>query len=226
MRLPVVRGFRSRGLACALLLAVAFASGACRTAYYAAWEKLGSEKRDLLRRDVDRVKEQQETTAAQFQDALAQLRALYGSSGSDLEQRYDATKAEYQDCEGAAETLRGRIGDVRRVASDLFEEWKGEIESMQSASLKRSSRAKLESTQDRFRKLDAAMTRSEESLEPVLTQFRDQVLYLKHNLNAQALGRLEVEVRDIDQGVAGLIERMRRSTQEADAFLGTLEGGA
>jgi predicted nucleic acid-binding Zn-ribbon protein len=207
-------------------LALLLAQGGCRTAYYEAWEQLGSEKRDLLRRDVDRMKDQQEETAEQFQDALTKLRALYGSSGSELEQRYDATKSEYEDCEAEASDLRARIADVRSVARDLFAEWEREIDSMESAAFKQDSRAKLAATRKRFETLDASMRRSEDSLDPVLRQFRDQVLYLKHNLNARSLGQLEGEVKRIDQDVNALVERMQKSIREADSFLGTLDGGA
>jgi len=210
------------GLA-ALLVVAAVLAGGCRTAYYAAWEKLGSEKRDLLRSDVADMKEQQQETKEEFEDALEKLRALYGSSGSDLEKRYDALRAEYEDCEGEAADLRRRMEEVRTVARDLFEEWESEIESMENASFQRQSRAKLAATRKRFEGLDTAMRRSEESLDPVLRQLRDHVLFLKHNLNAQSLGQLEGEVGRIDKGVAELVERMQRSIGEADAFLTSLE---
>jgi len=196
---------------------------ACSSIRYAACEKLGLEKRDLLQGDVERMKDQQQETAEQFQDALTKLRTLYGSSGTDLEQRYDATKAEYEDCEKQANELQKRMDSVRTVANDLFDEWQGEIDEMGNAAMKRDSKAKLVATRKRFESLDAAMKRSEQSMKPVLKQFRDQVLYLKHNLNAEALGTLSAEVTDIDKGVAALVERMQQSMQQADTFLQHLE---
>jgi len=192
---------------------------ACSSIRYAACEKLGVEKRDLLTGDVEKMKDQQQETAEQFQDALTKLRTLYGSSGSDLEQRYDATKAEYEDCEQQANALKKRMASVRTVANDLFDEWQDEIDQMGNAGMKRDSKAKLFATRKRFESLDVAMKRSEQSMKPVLKQFRDQVLYLKHNLNAEALGSLSDEVTDIDAGVAALVERMQQSMQQADTFL-------
>ena len=37
------------------------------------------------------------------------------------------------------------------------------------------------------------MKRAEQSMQPVLRTLRDNVLYLKHNLNAQAIGALRGE---------------------------------
>jgi chromosome segregation ATPase len=206
-----------------LLLSLALLFPGCSSARYAAWEKIGWEKRDLLERDVRAVKSAQEDTGEQFRDALDELRALYGSSGSDLERRYDAMRGEYEDCEAQATKLRERIRKVRTVAGDLFSEWEDEIDSMQNASYQQASRRGLAETRRRYAALDAAMRRSEEGLDPVLVQFRDQVLFLKHHLNAQSLGTLEDEVRGIDAGVAGLIERMQASIREADAFLQAFE---
>ena len=205
----------------ATLVAVAFAT-ACSSVYYGAWEQLGREKRDLLRRHVEDVKDEQQATGEQFQDALERLRAVYGSTGSDLERRYDALRGEYEAAESRAETLRSRIRRARTTAEDLFDEWDDEIGTMQDAALKRRSREQWKATQQRWRGLDAAMTRSEKGMEPVLVRLRDQVLAMTHSLNAQALGTLEGEVGAIDRDVDALVADLRRSIAEADAFLSAL----
>jgi len=41
-------------------------------------------------------------------------------------------------------------------------------------------------------------------MDPVLEAFEDQVLFLKHNLNAQAIGALENELGQIRQDVDSL----------------------
>ena len=60
-------------------------------------------------------------------------------------------------------------------------------------------------------------------MEPVLVAFRDQVLYLKHNLNAQAIAALEGSVRSIEGDVASLIDEIRVSIREAESFLAAEE---
>ena len=54
---------------------------------------------------------------------------------------------------------------------------------------------------------------------PVLTAFADQVLFLKHNLNAQALASLQDELIAIETDIAGLIREMEVSIAEANAFI-------
>ena len=60
-------------------------------------------------------------------------------------------------------------------------------------------------------------------MDPVLSAFQDQVLYLKHNLNAQAIVSLQGELVSIETDVAGLIKEMEASIKEADTFINSIE---
>ena len=61
------------------------------------------------------------------------------------------------------------------------------------------------------------------AIEPVLIQMKDYVLYLKHNLNAQAIGSLKEETLQIEEDVSDLINQMNRSIQETEHFIEMLE---
>jgi hypothetical protein len=69
----------------------------------------------------------------------------------------------------------------------------------------------------------AAMKRVEQRIEPVLTPLRDQVLYLKHNLNARALAAIKGELVKVDAQVDQLVKDMNRSISEADKFIESME---
>ena len=49
------------------------------------------------------------------------------------------------------------------------------------------------------------------------------MLYLKHNLNASAVGALEGELKTIQQDVSRLINEMKASVAESDAFIRTMK---
>jgi hypothetical protein len=63
------------------------------------------------------------------------------------------------------------------------------------------------------------MKRAEGKIAPVLLAFRDQVLFLKHNLNARAISSLQRELITVEANVASLIREMDASIVEADAFI-------
>jgi hypothetical protein len=215
---------RITGKVCLLgLVASMFLSAGCRTTYYATMEKFGVHKRDMLKENVEEARDEQKKATEQFKDALTRLRELYNIEGGDLEKTYDRLKADFDRSEKRATAVRERIDKVETVASDLFKEWEKEIAEMESSKLASQSREKLRVTRDKYESLHAAMQRAEGSMEPVLKQFRDQVLYLKHNLNAQAIGALKGETLDIEKEIQQLIKDMNASIQQADSFIQGLE---
>ncbi len=108
------------------------------------------------------------------------------------------------------------------MARDLFREWEREARQYESAALAADSRRKLSETQLRFDQLSRSLHAAESSMDPVLRQFRDQVLYLKHNLNAAAIGSLRGTADSIQANIQRLVEQMNRSIAEADRFIQAL----
>ena len=201
---------------------VSFSLNSCNSVYYSAMEKIGFEKRDLLISAVKKARGEQKETGAEFQDAMTQLKKLSGFHGGNLESGYDKFKAEYDDCEQQAAAVRSRVREVDTVARDLFREWEREARQYESAALAADSRRKLSETQLRFDQLSRSLHAAESSMDPVLRQFRDQVLYLKHNLNAAALGSLRGTADSIQANIQRLVEQMNRSIAEADRFIQAL----
>ena len=190
-----------------------------REQYYDSLEKIGLEKREMLVKRVGKARNAQEEAQEQFEDALEQFQSLVGHDGGELEKMYDSLKGEYDDAEARAENVRDRIKKVENVALALFEEWRQEIAVFENASYRRESEQKLRDTKNRYSQLIETMKRAADSMDPVLNKLRDQVLYLKHNLNAQALGSLDKEADLLQAEIGKLITDMQASIAEADRFI-------
>jgi hypothetical protein len=63
------------------------------------------------------------------------------------------------------------------------------------------------------------MKRAEAKMPPVLARLKDQVLFLKHNLNAQAIGSLEGVSTELQGDVEDLLKELERSISEANEFI-------
>ena len=206
--------------ACALLLL------GCTSAYYSVMESIGREKRHILESRVEASREDQKEVQEEFQTTFELFQEVTGYDGGDLERFYQRMQSQLERSEEKAEAVRERIRSIEQVAGDLFEEWEGEIAQISRADLRRQSESKLRTTRARYQKMIAAMKRAEARMDPVLTAFRDQVLFLKHNLNASAIASLESSTADIESDVAGLIRELRASIAETEEFLAALEGGS
>ena len=205
------------------MVGIAFASIAgCQRAYYATMEKLGYHKRDLLVGRVQDAQGAQEEAKEQFKSALDQFRELTNFDGGDLQDKYDDLSAELEQSEASAENVRQRIDAVENVSEALFREWEAELDQYSSDKLRRASATQLATTRSQYKPLIQSMRRAESKMDPVLSAFRDQVLFLKHNLNAQAIASLQGELTSIETDIDALIQEMESAIAEADAFIKAL----
>ena len=195
----------------------------CESAYYKTMETMGYHKRDIMVDRVSEARDAQQEAKEQFESALQKFTNVLGFKGGSLQEKYDELKDEYEKSDAAAAVVRRRIAAVEDVAEDLFAEWKAELNQYTSPSLKQSSARKLRETQKNYAQLIGAMKRAEKKIDPVLSAFKDQVLYLKHNLNAQAIASLQSELTSIETDVAKLIKEMEASINEANAFISSME---
>lgn len=206
-----------------LLLSCIILLTGCQSAYYSAMEQVGVHKREILVDRVENARDAQGEAQEQFKDALEQYRAVVQFDGGKLETLYDRLQAEYDDSVEAAENVSERIKGVEQVAEALFEEWEEELEQYQSANLRAQSAKQLKDTEKRYSALLRIMKRAEQRMQPVLSALNDNVLYLKHNLNARAVGALKGEFAGIQQNIDRLINEMQRSIQESDTFIRAME---
>lgn len=211
--------FRSLPVALVLLLA------GCSSAYYGAMEKVGIAKRQILADRVEKTREAQQDAKEQFADALQRFLAVTKADGGDLQKKYDAMNSEFQRSEGRAKEVRERIAAVEDVADALFREWKAELAQYSNASLRSDSQRQLDLTRRRYDSLVSLMKRAADRMDPVLATFRDQVLYLKHNLNARAIASLGGTQRTLEADIARLISDMEASIREAENFIKDLKSG-
>jgi Skp family chaperone for outer membrane proteins len=194
----------------------------CSSAYYGTMEKLGYHKRDLMVSRVESARDAQQDAKEEFESALEKFSSVLKVDGGELEDKYNQLKAAYDRSNDRAETVRDRIEAVEDVSVALFEEWQSELDQYSSDTLRRSSARKLRETQRQYKQLIGAMKRAENKMEPVLVAFHDQVLFLKHNLNARAIASLQTELRSVEAEVNLLIRDMEASIKEADSFIGAM----
>jgi len=206
-----------------VLLACAVFLGGCQSLYFSAMEKVGVHKRDILIDRVEDARESQQETKEQFQSALDAFMAVTNYDGGDLEQTYRDLNAVLERSEARAEELTERIDAVEDVAEALFDEWQEELNQYHNLSLRRSSEKQLKATRQNCEQMVRQMRRAEAKIEPVLVPLRDQVLYLKHNLNARAVSALSSELHQVRSDVASLLHELEAAVDEADRFIRTLE---
>ena len=205
------------------IIMVLLAVTGCQTVYYGTLEKVGVHKRDLMVTRVQDARDAQDEAKQQFQSAFEQFTSIVEVKAGDLEKKYNTLNDAYRESKAKADQVSKRIESVESVSRALFDEWEDELGQYSSASLREDSRRKLQQTRRDYERLIQAMKKAEKKIQPVLQAFHDQVLYLKHNLNAQAISSLRNEMVTIEDNVAALVREMEASIREAELFIQALK---
>jgi hypothetical protein len=217
------RRWTARWLVVAALAGSAMPLAGCDSLYYRAMKKVGFEKRDILVKRVKEARESQVKAQEDFKTALERLQEIVDIKGGDLEKTHDRLNKELERSEDRARDVRDRVKAVRDVSRDLFKEWQDELGKYSDRTLRAESERELRETRRRTDALVAKMTQVEQRMDPVLKPLRDRVLFLKHNLNARALGALSKELASVSADVDALVLDMQQAIGEADAYLKTMQ---
>ncbi|ARS53190.1 DUF2959 domain-containing protein [Kushneria konosiri] len=202
----------------AVLLATLTLSG-CQSAYYDVMEQAGVHKRDILSDRVIAARDAQQDADEQFSSALERYQSVVKVPESKLSRTYGELESDYERSQAAAERVSQRIDAIESVAQALFKEWEGELDQYQNQAYRRQSERELEQTRQRYGEMLDAMHRAEDTMPPVLTAMHDNVLFLKHNLNARAIGALKGEVNQLEMQIATLRREMQASIERSNRFI-------
>jgi gas vesicle protein len=209
--------------ATALALFSLLATTGCTSIYNATMENVfGYEKRELFKKSVTALQSEQKDAQKEFKDALTRLKELYGFQGGELESVYEKVKDAHERCNDEAQAVRTRIENMEDLAQAMFNEWEKELGQYSNPNLATTSRGQLRETRERYAQLSRTVRDAEAAMQPVLSQLKDNVLFLKHNLNASAIGSLQGEATNIQKQIEELLARMNASIAASDQFIQSL----
>jgi hypothetical protein len=194
----------------------------CTSSYYKAMKTFGKEKRDILVSRVKDSKREQQQAKDQIKTTMESFQALTGFQGGALEKNYKKLNGEYEKAADSAQKLHDRIDSIDQVSNDLFKEWQKEIDGMDNKKLKAQSATMLRESRLSEASYVKAMRQTEARMTPVITAFRDQVTFLKHNLNARAIGSLKGTSAKMSTDVDVLMISLDSSMAQADSLIASL----
>jgi len=194
----------------------------CSTVYYKSWEFLGQEKRDLLKSKISDLNEDQAEAKEEFKSVLDKIRKEYDFKEDELESTYDQVSSDYDELNEEVEDVSTQLAKVKSIAADLFEEWEDEASTFKNNKYKKQSLNKLYQSRKKFNQVAKTTEAVEQKMQKTLSRYREQVLILKHNLNAKMIGQLKVELKSLQSEMSNIITNIEKSIGESESFLKTL----
>jgi hypothetical protein len=193
-----------------------------RTFIYSARESIGEHKRDIVVAHVEQACVGLRETKSEFEDALEKFKTLVCVNETPLDHKYNQLNRQYQFCCAKSDSVSNRIRAIEQVSEALFKEWESELNEYTNRNLRAHSKHQLKAARQNYARLIKSMQKAETKIQPVLAAFKDQVLYLKHNLNAQAIAALRHEFIEIGIDISQLINAMEQTIAEASQFVAVL----
>lgn len=199
-----------------------FFSKKIRIAFLNARETIGEHKRILVVQHVEQACQSMQETKGEFQDALEQLKTLASINETALDHRYNLLNRQYQFCRAKSENVSNRIKAIETVSEALFLEWEKELNDYTNKTLRNNSKQQLRLAKQNYTRLIKTMKNAESKIQPVLSALKDQVLYIKHNLNARAIAALRHEFIEIGLDISQLIFAMEQTIAEANLYVNAI----
>jgi SMC interacting uncharacterized protein involved in chromosome segregation len=187
--------------------------------YYRAKESIGEPKRTLVVYQVEQACGGLQETCDAFVTALERFRGLVTTADTALEHKYNLLNRQYQFCRAKSEAVSQRIKAIEEVSEALFMEWEKELNEYSNRTLRSNSKQQLKLARQNYARLIKAMRKAENKIQPVLAAFKDQVLTLKHNLNAHAISALQHEFIEMGMDISQLIQTMEQVIAEANQLV-------
>ena len=190
----------------------------CQGLYFSTMERFGVDKRDILVERLETTNDALVVAGVRFDDAVAAYRSVFDAEEGRLEQQFENLSTAQRRCESASEDVNEAIASVQSVATLMFDDWKAETGEIMDADLRRASRDNYTKATARYERTLRAFRRFQARMDPVLTTFRDHVLFLKLNLHPHALGALQEQEEDIVADVKELGELIESAANETTEF--------
>jgi len=209
------------GMTIALVLILS-SQGCNNSLGYSFQEAMGTPKRQVLLSRVQDTRDSLKETKKTFASAMQQFGSVYKESGAKLENKYVILKKEYDTCNSKASELRGQIANVKSIGQVLFQEWQKELDQFTNEQMRKLSEVKMQQTREKYVTMTDSMDRVSARITPVMNSMNDQLLNIKHSLNALIVVSLEEELTQLRGHMDSLSADIDASVNHCNAFIGSM----
>lgn len=172
---------------------------------------------------IERADKEMNEARKQVGKALEAYGTLLGEQEEHRRSAYKDLVKALERCEEMSKELRERREDMDKQAEKFFKDWKKSLKDIKSSDLESRSERRLEDTRERYRRVSDRWREMRERYQPVTSRLEDQVVYLGHDLNADATSSLEQDAREVQAEADALFRAMDEFEAEAQGYVSSLQ---
>ena len=160
-------------------------------------------------------------TKVQIGKTLAVYNSL-GDEGKDRRKLYKNLMKEMDNCDKRVEGVRKRTAEMNGAASMYFEERGKSVESIGSEDLRARGQARLEESKAEYAHILELGQAAGGDYQGFMAKLRDQVLFLGHDLNPDALASLDDDVKKQNKAATELYAKIDGTITAFNTYTGAL----
>jgi hypothetical protein len=207
-----------------LLLFVVLLSAGCGTMQRATGERFSLARQDQLVSQLGVAAGTHRNAHDQVIRASEAYEVLFQplQEGGTYRERYDVLGVEFTRTEQRVREMGEATKRLERMARDYFVDWEARLYEFADPTIREASRRQLDGSRREYERILTDVRRTQARAERVTNAFGDQVRFLRHNLNQQALSALQQPAIELQLEFQDLLTEMDSAAEALDYFAASL----
>jgi hypothetical protein len=203
-----------RGVAVLAVLALAATAGAQSDEGVKQVERLVKASGNTVKAVAD--------TKLQLVKTLDIYNALMADDAKDRKKLYNSLQKEMENTEKRRATIGEVAATMSAEADTLFKQWTDSAAAIENADLRKKSEERLAATKASYAEIGTVGQKASDLYGPFMKDLQDQVTFLGHDLNAEAVASLKPEAAKINEAASKLIQSIDDTITTANTNIGAL----
>jgi hypothetical protein len=148
--------------------------------------------------------------------------ALMADEAKDRKKLYNSLQKEMENTEKRRATIGEVAATMSAEADTLFKQWTDSAAAIENADLRKKSEERLAATKASYAEIGTVGQKASDLYGPFMKDLQDQVTFLGHDLNAEAVASLKPEAAKINEAASKLIQSIDDTITTANTNIGAL----
>jgi len=158
----------------------------------------------------------------QFIKTIDVYNSILAEDAKDRKKLYKKLQSEMAATQEKRAEVGRRADHMRLEAGIVFKSWADSTVGIESPDLRKRSEERLEKTKDRCAEIQSAGQSAVDVYAPVMKALQDQVTYLGHDLNAEAVASLKPDAEKVNAQAQELTKRLDEAIAVANQNINAL----
>jgi hypothetical protein len=161
-------------------------------------------------------------TKVQLMKTMDVYNALLADDATDRKKLYKNLQKEMDNTEQRRLKIGEEAAKMQTEADTLFAQWGESAAAIDNPDLRKRSEERLEATKASYAEIEAVGQKAADLYAPFMKDLQDQITYLGHDLNAEAVASLKPEAAKLNEKAKTLTRSLDDTISTANEKIGAL----